>query len=66
MTKEALQRTITLLKENKDDYKNYLKYYYKKNKLRLKTNNIKQDKINKTSNLLMSCFDTFIIEKLDV
>jgi len=66
LTKAALQRIITLLKENIHDYKLYLKNYYKKNKLRLKTNNIKQDKINKTSNLLMSCFDTIIIEKLDV
>jgi len=64
-TKVVLEKIIKLLKENKNDYKEYLKNYYKKNKLRLKTNNIKQDKINKTNNLLMSCFDTFIIEKLE-
>ncbi len=65
LTKVALQRIITLLKKNTNDYKLYLKNYYKKNKLRLKTNNIKQDKINKISHLLMSCFDTLIIEKLE-
>lgn len=65
LNKESLQRIITLLKDNKHDYKKYLKAYYAKNKLRLKTNNIKQDKINKTNNLLMSCLDTFVIEKLN-